>query len=45
MRDLFRFFRIAGLESCDAMSIDWLKKIIDNSFDSKTRTRIYASTG
>ena len=34
---------VAGLKSCDAMSIDWLKKTIDKSFDAKTRTRIYAS--
>jgi hypothetical protein len=35
---------VAGLKSCDAMSMEWLKKTIDKSFDPKTRTRIYACT-
>jgi hypothetical protein len=34
---------VAGLKSCDAMSIDWLKKTIDKSFDTKTRKKIHAS--
>ena len=35
----------ACLKSCDAMSMEWLKKAIDKSFDPKTRSRIHATAG
>lgn len=36
---------LAGLKSCDEMSVKWLWKTIDKKFDPKTRARIHASVG